>query len=124
VLPGDEPARLRDVELRLPLPGLGESWGTRLFLDGARIGDFEGTFQPDGSEAGRGAFVGTGLGLDPATPVGPLRLGVRYKLNPSPLDVRRPADVLDALLDARPIESAPARRLQRFHVHLSIGQAF
>lgn len=115
---------LGSVELRLPFPGLGPTWGTHVFLDGARIGNFAGTLQPEGSEDERGTFFGTGAGIDVATPVGPLRLSLGYKLNPSPFDLRRPADVLEALLDERPIDTVPTRRLQRFHLHLSIGQSF
>lgn len=115
---------LGSLELRLPFPGLGSSWGTHLFIDGARIGNFEGTLQPDASEAERGWFFGAGGGIDVATPVGPLRLSLGYKLNPSPLDLRRPGDVLEALLEDRPIDTAPVRSLQRLHLHLSIGQSF
>lgn len=115
---------LGSLELRLPFPGLGPTWGTHLFIDAARIGNFQGTLQPEGSEAQHGTFFGAGGGIDVATPVGPLRLSLGYKLNPSPFDLRRPADVLEAILDSRPLETAPVRPLQRLHLHLSIGQSF
>ena len=69
-------------------------------------------------------FYGTGGGIDVATPVGPVRLTLGYKLNASPFDLRRSDEVLAALLEGRPLDSVPVRKLQRFHVHLSLGQPF
>ena len=115
---------LGSVELSLPFPGLGPAWGTHLFMDAARIAHFEGTFQPEESEGERGMFYGTGGGIDVATPVGPVRLTLGYKLNASPFDLRRSDEVLAALLEGRPLDSVPVRKLQRLHVHLSLGQSF
>jgi hypothetical protein len=51
-------------------------------------------------------------------------VAVGYKLNPSPLDLRSPQDVLDALTNGTPIEAAPTSNRRRFHLHFSIGATF
>jgi hypothetical protein len=47
-----------------------------------------------------------------------------YKLNPSPLDLRSPQDVLDALRNGTSIDAAPTSNSRRFHLHFSIGSSF
>jgi len=44
-----------------------------------------------------------------------------YKLNPSPIDLRSPDDVFNALSSGNPIDAAPTSSLRRFHLQFSIG---
>lgn len=73
-----------NLELRLPFPGLSDSWGTTAFLDFGQVREHGPSFDPASYRYGAGA------GLRYQTPVGPFRLDVAYKLNPSRLDVRPP----------------------------------
>ena len=66
--------------------------------------------------------AGGGMGIE--TPVGPIRLSVGYKLNPSPLDVRDPGEVLDLLQEGQAITDAPTKGWRRFQVHLTFGRVF
>ena len=47
-----------------------------------------------------------------------------YKLNPSPLDLRSPQDVLAALSSGIRSTPSPTRRRRRLHLHFSIGSTF
>lgn len=99
-----------DVELRLPFPGLGSTWGTALFIGGGQLSDgslFEGPFR-----------FGTGAGLRYATPVGMVAFDLAWKINPDDADLRRAAEY-DQLGAA-----APASWRRRWSLHLSIGQVF
>lgn len=99
-----------DLELRLPFPGLGPTWGTALFIGGGQLSEgglFEGPFR-----------FGTGGGIRFATAVGMISLDVAWKINPDDLDVRR-AEAYDALGTA-----APTSWRRRFSLHLGIGQVF
>jgi hypothetical protein len=51
-------------------------------------------------------------------------VALAYKLNPSPLDLRAPQDVLDALTQGTSIDAAPTSASRRFHLHFSIGANF
>lgn len=73
-----------NVELRLPMPFLGSEWGTTMFTDAGYIGTDGLSLDPTKYKYGAGA------GIRYATPIGPLRFDVAFKLNPSPLDVRPP----------------------------------
>jgi hypothetical protein len=66
--------------------------------------------------------TGGGVGLD--TPVGPVRVSLGYKLNPSALDLRDPGKVQDLILDGESILEAPIQRWRRFQFHLTVGRAF
>jgi hypothetical protein len=66
--------------------------------------------------------VGAGIGYE--TVVGAIQFAVGYKLNPSPLDLRSPQDVLDALEEGRPLSSVPTESRRRLHLHFSIGSTF
>lgn len=99
-----------DLELRLPFPGLGPSWGTALFIGGGQLSDgglFEGPFR-----------FGTGGGLRYATPVGMVALDLAWKINPDDADLRRAAQFEALGADA------PASWRRRWSLHLSIGQVF
>src|SRR5690606_15105620 len=109
------------LEVRLPFPGLSERWGTHLFLDAGRVWSPDPRFRTVGLSGEEDWFFGTGGGFDVATVAGPIRFSVGYKLNPSPLDVRDPDDVLQAILDGRPIGSVESRLIRRFHFHVALG---
>jgi outer membrane protein insertion porin family len=113
------------AEVRMPLPGFGQDWQSFAFLDGGRIWTPDPRFAPDVAVlAADRFFVGTGLGVAYQTVVGSVQVALAYKLNPSPLDLRAPEDVLEAMAAGRPIESATASALRRFHIHLAIGATF
>lgn len=97
-----------NLELRLPFPGLSSDWRTAVFLDAGQAR--ERSFAPTALR------FGTGAGIRYRTPVGYLRLDLAYKLNPGPLDLRNPRDVLRG--------TAEPRFLNRFRLHIGIGQSF
>ena len=135
-----------NLEMRFPLPGLGEAWRAAGFFDAAFLTDGTLSLVPppavtDALEAPDGSPVvseptrwiaGTGLGIRYQTPVGFLRLDVAMKLNPDALDLRRPAEVADAVtLDPndpddvlRPPTAASERFIRRFRLHFGIGRSF
>jgi outer membrane protein insertion porin family len=112
------------IEMRLPFPGLSEQWGTHVFLDAGRVWTPDDRFEVDDLQDERRWFFGTGAGIDLNTLVGPIKFSVGYKLNPSPLDLRDAADILEALQEERPIESAPTDWKKRWHIHVSLGRGF
>ena len=71
-----------------------------------------------------GTFFGTGGGLQFATPVGPLRVALGYKLNPSVLDLRDPGEVARALVEGTPVEAVAEEEGRRWQLHLAIGRSF
>ena len=113
------------IELQAPLPFIGGRHGVFAFLDAGRVWSTDTRFvdpeTPSLLTFDDGTFYGTGAGLQFSTPVGPVRLALGYKLNPSVLDVRDPGAVADALLAGTPIEDVPARDGRRWQLHLSIG---
>jgi outer membrane protein insertion porin family len=112
------------LELQLPFPGLGESWGTHIFLDAGRVWTPDDRFRGEDPLDLTRWYYGTGLGIDTNTLVGPIRVSFGWKLNPSPLDLRDAADVFAAIRDGRPVTSAPTRKWRRLHLHISLGQSF
>jgi outer membrane protein insertion porin family len=110
------------LELRLPFPGLSERWGTHVFLDGGRVWTPDARFRTEAAAADDDWFFGIGGGLGVNTIMGPIRLSVGYKLNPSPLDVRDPDALLEAILNEEPLSTVPAKSIRRFHIHVSLGQ--
>lgn len=116
------------VEMQLPLPVADGRHQGLLFLDAARV------WTPDSRYTGPRGFpalasddtprLGVGAGLSVESAVGPIRLMVAYKLNPSPLDLRDPGAVGSALLEGRPVQDVPIESRRRWHLHLAIGRAF
>lgn len=133
-----------NVEIRLPVPGLGNAWRAAVFLDAGQVSS-----RTDAPEACASAYyrdrehterinvhcgfrdtgglfwdrfkVGSGAGIRYETPIGHLRLDVAFKLNPDDLDLQTPRN---AFL-ARQGVAAPRRSfLQRMNVHVTLGQAF
>jgi outer membrane protein insertion porin family len=115
------------VEVQLPLPFLSDTYGL-VFLDGGRVWTPDDDFVGEDGLPALGTDdtfrFGTGAGLAVGTPVGPVRIMVGYKLNPSPLDLRDPASVGQALLVGRDPTTVPENPWRRWRVHLAVGRAF
>jgi outer membrane protein assembly factor BamA len=62
-----------------------------------------------------------GTGISYQTPVGAIRLGLGYKVNPSDLDVRDAGEVLATLEQGLPATTAEPDWSRRLHLHLSFG---
>ena len=112
------------LELQMPFPGLGTSWGTHVFLDGGRVWTTDERFAGADLYDEQRWFFAAGAGFQVQTLVGPVRFSAGWKLNPSPLDLRDPDAVLDALLLGRPVSSVPTTWKHRLHLHLSLGHVF
>jgi len=69
-------------------------------------------------------YQSVGIGIGYETVVGAIQVALGYKLNPSPIDLRAPQDVLDALEHGTPVGAAPISNARRFHLHFSIGTSF
>lgn len=99
-----------DLELRMPFPGLGNAWGTALFVGMGQLSEgglFDGPFR-----------FGSGGGIRYATPVGLVSLDLAWKLNPDEADLRRAEAYQASGLDA------PTSWRRRWSLHLAIGQVF
>jgi len=112
------------LELRLPFPGLGAHFGTHAFLDGGRIWTPDARYPSSNDFGMERMFYAVGSGVDVLTPVGPIKLSVGYKLNPSILDLADARDVFDALIRGAPVEDVPRHEARRWQFHLSIGSSF
>lgn len=113
------------VELHFPMPGLGEPFEPYVFYDGGRIWVPDSRFTLNAGVLDEDNFYqAVGVGIGYTTVVGAIQVAVGYKLNPSPLDLRSPQDVLQALTNGTPIEDAPTSNARRFHLHFSIGATF
>jgi len=113
------------AEVQLPLPGFSDKWQSFLFFDNGRIWTPDSRFALGAGELDQDEYfssVGAGIGYE--TVVGAIQFAVGYKLNPSPLDLRSPQGVLEALEERRPISSVPAENSRRLHLHFSIGSTF
>lgn len=131
-----------NLELRLPFPGLGDSFRTAVFVDAARLdaGSLDLTppaaaadvvVAPDQSVVATETtqlLIGTGVGMRYKTPAGFIRLDLAYKLTPDRLDLRQP-DRVGTLVDdengtaASPFD-ANERFIRRFRLHFGIGRTF
>lgn len=129
-----------NLEMRLPFPGLGDSWRTAVFVDAAYLEtgplnlipppSVSGTVSgPDGGAiqtAPSQVIVGTGGGFRYQTPFGFIRLDLAYKLTPDALDLRRPRDIGKKLEagSSQPVREATPRTIRRFRLHFGIGRSF
>jgi len=113
------------VELHFPMPLLSEAFQPYLFYDGGRIWTPDSRFALNAGVIDEDKYyhaVGVGIGYE--TVVGAIQVALGYKLNPSPLDLRSPQDVANALQSGTPIEAAPTSSSRRWHLHFSIGATF
>ncbi len=116
---------LASVELHFPMPLLGDKFQPYVFYDGGRVWIPDSRFALNAGVLDQDKFyqsVGIGIGYE--TVVGAIQVALGYKLNPSPLDLRSPQDVLDALRSGTSIDAAPTSSSRRFHLHFSIGSSF
>jgi hypothetical protein len=67
---------------------------------------------------------GTGVGLRFETVVGFLRLDLGYKINPGPEDLASPEELWKLQNEQLEEHEIKGKFLDRFRLHLSIGQAF
>jgi outer membrane protein assembly factor BamA len=113
------------AEVRTPMPFLGDPWGWLMMLDGARVWTPDPAFGSAEDPLGEQRFFSSlAGGIEYGTPVGSLRVTLGYKLNPSPLDVRPPEDVLRVLAENRPVEDVPADNSMRWQLHLALLVGF
>ena len=138
-----------NLEARLPFPGLGSSWRTAVFLDGAYLSDdgydlapqvtfrertggtpdFDARISTERSQI----LVGTGAGVRYETPVGFLRVDLAVKLTPDRLDLRNPVTVGSNLEtesgengrpEPIPVSATDTRFIRNFRLHFGIGRTF
>jgi outer membrane protein insertion porin family len=113
------------AELHAPIPGLSDKWDAFVFLDGGRVWTPDRRFSLEAGELNQNKFYfGTGLGIAYETMVGAVQVALGYKLNPSPLDLRDPNDVLAALSAGDPVDALPTSSWRRLQLHFSIGATF
>jgi outer membrane protein insertion porin family len=115
------------LELEVPLPFVGWPHGTHFFLDAGQVWTPDRRFLPSKDslvpgQRGNRARFGTGIGITLSTPVGPVQLDLGYKLNPSPLDVRRPGEVARALDEGMDLKNVKEAPFMRWHLHFSVGR--
>jgi len=113
------------IELQIPLSSVGTNLAADIFLDGGRVWTADQRFRHgiDIEEQER-MFYATGAELALRTPVGPIRFGVGYKLNPSTEDLVDSTDLLRALQSGQPLDQLPKHQSRRWQLHLAIGSAF
>ena len=113
------------LEMQLPLPGLGPNFGAHVFLDGGRVRTEDHRFDLKQGEHGQEQmFYATGAGVDVRTPVGPIKMGFGYKLNPSLTDLVDPAVLLRAAEQGQPVDDLPRDQSRRWQFYLAIGASY
>lgn len=95
-----------NIELRQQLSSIIPNFGMALFLDGGQV------WENIESIDERPIQFGAGGGMRYQSPIGPVRIDVGYKLNPTDVDL----NIFDG------VDYGSAR--SRFGIHFSIGQAF
>jgi outer membrane protein assembly factor BamA len=113
------------VEMQVPLPGLGPNFGGHVFLDGGRVRTTDKRFDlQQGAHGQENMFYATGAGVDIRTPVGPIKMGVGYKLNPSLTDLVDPAVLLRGAAEGKPLDTLPREQSRRWQFYLAIGASY
>lgn len=95
-----------NLELRQDIDALIRNFGLSAFLDGGQV------WRKDPDIENRPLQFGIGGGIRYNSPIGPVRLDIGYKINPSPTDLNR--------YRGRDYGNA----WDRIGIHISIGQAF
>ncbi|HUP50989.1 MAG TPA: BamA/TamA family outer membrane protein [Longimicrobiales bacterium] len=112
------------LEVGLPFPFLPGGHRTFVFLDSGRVWSPGNLFEPPDPELALEPWgLGAGAGAQLSTPVGPVRLSVGYKLNPSRVDLLSPGDVTRALASGGSLGGLQAENLRRWHLHLAVGRS-
>lgn len=96
-----------NVELRQDLDGLLKGFGVATFLDGGQVWRGLSSIDPSSLQ------FGVGAGIRYESPIGPIRVDVGYKVNPTSQDLRQFEDGIDN-----------GSWQDRWGLHFSIGQAF
>jgi outer membrane protein insertion porin family len=113
------------LELRLPLPGGHPNFAWHAFLDGGRVWTSDERFRSgDDPYDQQKFFYAAGAGLDLITPVGPIKAGFGYKLNPSVTDLVDSADLIAGERDDTPVDELPKHNSRRWQFYLAIGSSF
>lgn len=113
------------TELGMPFPFLSQPHRTYAFFDAGRVWSPGETFDPGDPELRRETWAyAVGGGLEFGTLVGPIRLGVGYKLNPMAVDLLSPGEVARAIVAGTPLDQLEGESYRRWHLHLSIGRGF
>ncbi len=111
------------VELGLPFPLLSLRHRTYAFFDAGRVWSPGGLVVPADPELALDPWAfAVGGGLQFATLVGPIRIGVGYKLNPTRIDLLSPGDVARTLATGGDLSSLAVDNRRRWHIHFSIGR--
>ena len=112
------------VEVQMPLPGFGPNFGSHLFVDGGSVWTDDARFGMEGDPNGQEKlFVATGGGVDMKTPVGPIKLSLAYKLNPSITDLVEADELVRFAREGR-LSEAPRKNSRRWQWHLAIGASY
>jgi outer membrane protein assembly factor BamA len=113
------------AELRLGMPWVSRNVFAHVFSDAGRVWTTDSRFQPLNLLTDeQHTFYTTGGGIGYYTPVGAIRFDVGYKLNPSPLDLRNPQDVVNIIAAGQPIQAAPINNTRRYGFHFALGLFF
>ena len=111
------------LEVGLPAPFLSEAHRSFVFLDAGRVWSPGEQLEPGDEQLALEPWAyGTGAGIQIASPFGPLRLSVGYKLNPTRVDLLAAGEVARALVAGESLSTLPTEALRRWHVHITIGQ--
>jgi outer membrane protein insertion porin family len=111
------------AELVLPFPFLASPHRTYTFFDAGRVWTPGDRFIPGDPELrGEAWAYAVGGGLQFGTPVGPVRIGVGYKLNPTRVDLLAPDDVARDLAAGGDLTGLAPRNRFRWLLHLSVGR--
>ena len=113
------------AELRMPMPLMGPSLGTHVFVDGGRVWTDDSRFSSGGDPLRQEDFFwATGAGMHLSTPVGAIKLSVGYKLNPSIVDLVDSGDLLRAIQEGTPADQLEKHDSWRWQLHFAIGSSF
>jgi outer membrane protein assembly complex protein YaeT len=112
---------LANVELRMPTPLWGGHIGVNLFVDAGQLWDYDGSGYTPGA-----LHVTPGLGLQVATPLGPMRLDAAYNGRGAPAGplYRISGTNLISVPGGYPEQPPGATLFKRLQFHFSVGIAF
>lgn len=110
-------------EVELPFPMLPDEHRTFAFFDAGRVWSPGNALEPGDPELAVAPWLySLGGGMQFSTIAGPIRIGVGYKLNPTPIDLLSPAEVASALAAGQGLGGIERDPSRRWHFLLSIGR--